>query len=160
MLAYAILKTIHVLAVIMFLGNIAVGGFWKAFADRTNDPRVMAYTIRGIIQADRIFTIPGVILILLAGFATAGIGGVPILSTGWVLWALILFIIAGIAFGPIARAQRQLEAIARTAADGGTFDAARYASVSNTWNVAGTIGLVLPIVAVILMVMKPALPAF
>src|SRR5579862_8141326 len=113
MAAYAILKTIHVLAVVVFVGNITVGVFWKAFADRSGDPRTMLFAVRGIRQADKIFTIPGVIVLVLAGFATAGISGIPILKTGWILWVLVLFILSGIAFGPLARAQRELEDIAR-----------------------------------------------
>lgn len=34
---YHILKLIHVAAVIIFLGNIITGLFWKAHADRTKD---------------------------------------------------------------------------------------------------------------------------
>ena len=160
MLAYAVLKTIHVLAVIMFVGNITVGIFWKTFADGTHDPRIMAHTLRGITQSDRWFTIPGIILLVIAGVSPAMIGGIPILHTGWILWSLVLFIIAGIAFGPVARAQRQMEALARAAVDGGTFDGAAYAKLSQSWNVAGMIALIGPLLAVILMVAKPALPAF
>ena len=160
MAAYAILKTVHVLAVIMFVGNITVGIFWKTIADATHDPRIMAHTLRGIMQADRWFTIPGIILLVIAGVSTAMVAHLPILGTGWILWSLVLFIIAGLAFGPVARAQRQMEALARTAAEGGTFDGARYAAVSQTWNVAGMIALIGPLIAVILMVAKPALPAF
>ena len=51
---YLVLKAIHVLAVVAFLGNITVGVFWKAFADRTGNAAVMAHTIDGIVRADRI----------------------------------------------------------------------------------------------------------
>lgn len=46
---YVLFKVIHLLAVVAFVGNIAVGVFWKAVADRTNDPRIFAHTLRGII---------------------------------------------------------------------------------------------------------------
>jgi uncharacterized membrane protein len=157
---YLVFKFIHVLAVIMFVGNITVGILWKALADRTRDPRIIAYTMNGIIQADRWFTVPGVILLLIAGFRTAAIGHIPVLGTGWVLWALILFIIAGIAFGPISAAQRSLLAIARAGDGPEAMDWERYERVSARWNVAGIIALVTPLIAVALMVLKPALPAF
>ena len=60
---YLALKTVHVLAAVAFLGNIIVGGFWKALADRTGNAAIMAHTIDGIIKADRIFTIPAVIVL-------------------------------------------------------------------------------------------------
>ncbi len=40
--AYLLLKTLHLLGVILFLGNIIVTGWWKAMADRTRDPMIIA----------------------------------------------------------------------------------------------------------------------
>jgi uncharacterized membrane protein len=92
--------------------------------------------------------------LLAAGIATAYAGGIPILSTGWVLWGLIAFILAGVAFGPFARIQRRLLAAAQRD------DLEEYERLSNGWNVLGTIALVLPFIAFALMILKPALPAF
>ena len=39
---YLALKTLHLLAVVLFLGNIITGLFWKAHADRSADPRIIA----------------------------------------------------------------------------------------------------------------------
>jgi uncharacterized membrane protein len=157
---YLILKLVHVLAVIVFLGNIIVGAFWKAQADRTRDPRVIAHTLSGIILADRIFTIPAVIVLFLAGFATAGIGHINVFTTGWTLWGLGLFIIAGICFGPVSRAQRALRDLTAAAASGGSLDWEQYERVSRTWNVFGTIATIVPLIAVAIMIIKPVLPAF
>ena len=41
-------KLIHIIAVIVFLGNIALGIFWKAIADQSRDPRIIAHTLRSI----------------------------------------------------------------------------------------------------------------
>lgn len=156
---YLILKTIHVLAVVVFLGNVIVGGFWKAFADRTGNAAVMAHTIDGIIRADRIFTIPGVIVLLLAGLATAFTGHYSILGTGWILWGLGLFILSGIAFGPIARAQRELLKLA-TAGLQSDEQRRQYQALTGQWNLYGTIATVAPLLALVIMVLKPSLPAF
>src|SRR5579862_9894649 len=102
---YLALKTVHILAVVAFLGNISVGLFWKRFADRTGDAAIVAHTLRGIIAADRLITIPSIVVIVLAGVALAIAAGIPILGTGWVLWAIVLFGISGIAFAPVSRAQ-------------------------------------------------------
>jgi uncharacterized membrane protein len=157
---YLALKFLHVLAVIVFLGNIIVGAFWKAWADRTRDPRVIAHTIGGIIRADRIFTIPAIIVLIIGGFGAAGVGHLSILGTGWILWGLGLFIVSGICFGPVSRAQRELFAMAQTATASGQMDWAAYQRISNRWNVFGTIATLAPIFAVAIMVLKPALPAF
>lgn len=156
---YLALKTIHVLAVVIFLGNITVGAFWKAFSDKTGKPPVMAHTIEGIIRADRIFTIPAVVVLVLAGFADAGIGHYPILGTGWILWGLGLFVISGVAFGPIARAQRALLAVAQTGLQTAEQQKA-YEALSRQWNAYGTLATLAPFAALVIMVVKPNLPAF
>ncbi len=158
-LVYLILKAIHVFAVVIFLGNITVGIFWKSLADRTHDAAIMAYTVGGIIRADRIFTIPAIIVLLAAGFALTGVGGIPILGTGWLLWSIGLFILAGLAFAPLSRVQRQLHSVALA---GLKTDAEQndYVRLSQRWNLWGTIALVAPVAALVLMVLKPLLPAF
>src|SRR5579859_6276542 len=111
---YLAFKLVHIVAVIIFLGNITVGGFWKAWADRTNNAAIIAHTMEGIIKADRIFTIPGVILIVIGGVGATFAADIPILRTGWILWGLVLFVLAGIAFGPLSRTQRNLLALAKS----------------------------------------------
>lgn len=157
---YLILKLVHVFAVIIFVGNITVGIFWKAIADRTRDPRIIAHTVKGINGADRWFTIPAIFVLLIGGFGAAGVGKLSILGTGWILWGLGLFIISGIAFGPITRAQRRMEAIAQTAVTSGVMNWEEYERADRVWNVAGTIALITPLIAVAIMVLKPGLPAF
>ena len=157
---YLWLKLLHVLAVIVFVGNITVGVLWKAIADRRRDPAIAAHTMAGIILGDRVFTIPAIVLLLIAGVGTAQLEHLPILGTGWILWAIAFFIIAGIAFGPLSRTQRTILQVAREGAASGTMDWTRYERLSATWNLLGTIALVAPLVAVALMVLKPDLPAF
>ena len=151
---YLILKLVHIAGVVLFLGNITVGVFWKAFADRSGNPAIMASTMDGIIAADKVFTIPGIFILVIGGFGAAGVGHIPILSTGWLLWGFIAFILAGLAFGPLSRAQRRIS----VAAHAGNFQ--EYEELSKGWTLWGTIALVLPIIAFVLMILKPALPAF
>jgi uncharacterized membrane protein len=150
---YLVLKLVHLVGVVLFLGNITVGVFWKAFADRSRSMPVMAFTIDAIIAADRVFTIPGIVILLAGGLAAAYVGGIPILSTGWLLWGLVAFILSGLAFGPLSRTQRALSVAAHT----GNLD--EYERLSNRWNLWGGVALALPVVAFVLMILKPSLPA-
>jgi uncharacterized membrane protein len=110
---YLAMKTLHVLAVVLFLGNIITGIFWKAHGDRTADPRIVAHTLEGIIRNDRWFTIPGVVLIVVFGVAAAIIGRLPILGTGWIWQAIGLFAVSGLAFMlRVAPLQRRLQELA------------------------------------------------
>ena len=151
---YLALKLVHLFGVVLFLGNITVGVFWKRYSDRTANLAIMAHTIDAIIRADRIFTIPGLLILVLGGFGTAGVGHIPILSTGWILWSLIALILSGVAFSPLSRLQHQLSAAAHAG------KAQEYEQLSKGWDFWGAVALVLPFIAFAFMILKPALPAF
>ncbi|MEI2740425.1 MAG: DUF2269 family protein [Chitinophagaceae bacterium] len=95
---YLILKTIHLLAVVAFLGNITTGLFWMKYAVKTKDMKVIQHTASGIIASDRLFTIPGVIIITAGGFFAAIYAGIPLLATGWIFWPIVLFSLSGLFF--------------------------------------------------------------
>lgn len=158
---YLLLKTLHVLAVVLFLGNIITGIFWKAHADRTGDPRIIAHVMDGIIRSDRFFTIPGAALLTILGISAAMTGGLPIFGTGWIWQSIVLLSIAGIAFKlrlePLQRAMREvaLAGAATGGAGGKGWDAAAYGRLSKQWAFWGVVALVTPLGAMFLMVLKP-----
>jgi uncharacterized membrane protein len=153
---YLAMKTLHVLAVILFLGNIITGLFWKAHGDRTADPRIVAHTIEGIIRSDRWFTIPGVVLIVLFGVGGAVIGGLPILGTSWIWQSIVLFTLSGLAFMlQVAPLQRRLQELASAAVGGGPWDQVAYRRLSRRWEFWGVVAIVTPLAALVLMVYKP-----
>jgi uncharacterized membrane protein len=152
---YLVMKTIHVLAVALFLGNIIVGNFWKLYADRSGDPRIIAHTMAGIIRADRWFTMPAATLLVVFGFGAAGIGRIS-LGSPWIAWSIVLIVISALAFMlALAPLQRRILAVARAAVDGGEFDAATYSRLSSSWALWGSIATIAPLIALALMVFKP-----
>jgi uncharacterized membrane protein len=155
-MVYLILKLLHIIFVIMFLGNITVGVFWKMFAQKTKDPDKIAFAFKGIIKADRIFTMPGVIGITLFGIGAALHGKLPLLGTGWIFWSIVLFIISGIAF--MVRLVPLQRKIAALASDKNNFTWEEYHKLSKEWDLWGAVALITPIIAVIIMVIKPVLP--
>lgn len=153
---YLGLKLLHIVAVIMFLGNITTGLFWHAHAARTRDPRLLGHTMDGIIRSDRLFTLPGVVVIIVAGLGAAMVGGFPLLRTGWILWSLILFAVSGIVFVTrVAPLQVRLRDFARMAAQRGSFDWPAYQRLAGTWERWGAVALLTPLAALVLMVFKP-----
>lgn len=152
---YSLLKSLHVVSVILFVGNIIVGVFWKAHADRLGELRARAQALDGIIKADAVFTMPGVILIVVTGVWLSFEGEIHMLRTDWILWSIILFAISGAAFmarvGPL---QKKLLVNVR-AGIGGQWNEAEYDRLSRGWQVWGTIATLAPLVAVFLMVFKP-----
>lgn len=150
---YAFLKVVHVFAVIFFMGNIITGLFWKMHADGTRDRAIIAHTMRGLIRADRWFTIPGVVLITAAGFMAAIQAGLPLLRTGWILWSIVAFSLSGLAFAwRVAPLQKQLLSMTE-----GELDWELYRSRSRQWEWWGLFATIMPAAAVVLMTWKPVL---
>jgi uncharacterized membrane protein len=153
---YIALKILHVAAVVIFLGNLVTGILWKIHADQTRDPAIVRHTIAGLIRADRWFTIPGVVLILIGGFGAAAVGGLPLLGTPWILWGIILFTVSGIAYmARVAPLQGKMLDVARAGVESGNLDWDRYRALSRSWNAWGTIALLTPVLAMVAMIAKP-----
>ena len=155
---YLVMKLLHVASVVAFLGNITTGLFWHRHAARTRDPRLLFHVMDGIIRSDRWFTLPGVLMIIVTGFAAAGMGGYPVLRTPWIAASIVLFSISGVLFGVrVAPLQKQLREMARKGLDAGTFDYAAYHALAQRWEAWGAVALVTPLLAMVLMVLKPVL---
>jgi uncharacterized membrane protein len=152
---YLSLKSLHVLGVVVFLGNILTGVFWKAHADRSGDLAVRAQVLTGIIRSDRLFTLPTVALILGTGAGAAWMVGMPIFGTFWIAAGLGLFLLAGMIFsmrvGPL---QKKLLANVE-AGIRGDWDRAAYADLSRRWLAWGWAAIGAPLIVVFLMVFKP-----
>ncbi len=149
------IKAIHVLGVVLFLGNIITGVFWKLHADRSGHLRARAQALDGIIQSDRWFTMPGVLLIIASGVTLASMMGYPLLRTFWIAWSLVLFGISGIAFAAfVAPLQKKLLANVR-AGLAGSWDESEYDRLTKRWTLWGVVATGSPLVALLLMVMKP-----
>ncbi len=154
---YLLIKLLHIAAVIAFIGNIATGLFWHTHAARTRDPRLLAHTMEGIIRSDRLFTVPGVVVIIVTGVAAAIYGNLPILRTGWILWTLIFFIVSGLIFMiRVTPLQRQLRALAVAGVQSGSFEYAQYHALAVRWEIWGAAALLTPLAGLALMVLKPS----
>jgi uncharacterized membrane protein len=153
---YLLLKLVHLLAVVLFLGNIITGLFWHAHAASTRDPKLLAHTMAGIIRSDRYFTIPGVVIIVAAGIGLAILGHFPIFRTGWILWTLILFAMSGFMFAwRVVPLQKQLQLFAMSGAESGIFDYQHYHRLAIRWELWGAAALLTPLLGLVLMVLKP-----
>ncbi len=153
---YIALKVLHVAAVVIFLGNLVTGILWKMHGDKTEDPVIIRHTVAGLIRADRWFTIPGVVLILIGGFGAAMVGGLPLIRTKWILIGIILFTLSGAAYlGRVVPLQRRMLQVARSGVETGQLDWEKYRALTRSWNVWGTIALLTPVLAMIAMIAKP-----
>lgn len=152
---YQYLKMLHIVGVIMFVGNIMVTALWKAMADRTRDAKIIAFAQRLVTLTDLIFTGFGAGLVFVSGFLMAYKYFDNFLSIKWIAWGLGLFIISGIiwitALVPIQIKQAQL---ARKFANDGQIPD-EYWRLERVWRILGTIASILPLINVYFMVAKP-----
>ena len=72
---YATLKTLHLIGVVLLVGNAIVTLIWKLAADRTRDPRILACAQRLVVVTDWWFTVGGVVLLALGGYGAALVAG-------------------------------------------------------------------------------------
>lgn len=150
-----ILKLIHIISVILFLGNITTAILWKMISHRSRDRQRIAFTFEGIIKADRVFTMPSVTLLIITGFGLSGMMKLNTIETGWILWSIVLVIISGAAYmAKVVPVQKKIFALAR---DENKFNWDEYNSLSKQWDIWGSIAVITPYIALILMVYKYAI---
>jgi uncharacterized membrane protein len=152
---YNYLKLIHLIAVMIFLGNIVTGLFWMSIAVRTKDLKIIHFAMKGIIKADRYFTIPGVLIITAGGFLAAINGHFPILKTGWIFWSVIMFSISGLAFAfKIAPLQKEIYNLTLNKEQMADFSWEGFKKIYVKWEIWGLIALLTPLAAFAMMVLK------
>ncbi|MBZ0265090.1 DUF2269 domain-containing protein [bacterium] len=157
---YPLFKLIHIIAVILFMGNITVGVLWAGMANRSGKRDLLLFTFKGIRRSDMIFTNPAVLVILLTGFGAAGIGGYKILGSGWILWSIILFTVSGILYMAwVAPLQKKIVKLFESDPEGDS-PPDEYSTLYKKWVITSHIALLTPWIALVLMVLKPILPAF
>ena len=118
--SYLIFKTIHVVGVALFVGNIAVTAWWKAMADLTRDPKIIAFAQRQVTLTDYFFTAGGIVLLVIGGMGAAQTGNLPFFATPWIAYGSVLFAFSGIIWLAILiPLQTKLARLSRTFASGG-----------------------------------------
>jgi uncharacterized membrane protein len=150
---YLVWKFLHITGVVMLMGNITVTAIWKFFADRDGRPQVLGFAQKLITYTDWSMTVWGVILTMVGGYGLA-VAGQFDLASGWLLWAQICFVIAGLIWmGLIVPIQMKCARLARQFGDGPVPDA--YKSLSKRWIFWGLVSTVPLVAALWLMIARP-----
>ena len=150
-MSFEAFKIVHLFGVILFLGNIVVTGVWKVLADRTGEPRVIAYAQRLVTLTDWIFTAGGVALIL----GMAAVGHLDLRGPTWLVWGQAMFVASGVIWIIILIPTQIPQARqARAFARGGAIPES-YWQHGRRWLIWGTIATVIPLANIYFMVFKP-----
>ncbi len=155
MLSYTSFKIIHMLGIVLFLGNIIVTGVWKAFADRTRNAEVIAFAQRLVTLTDWAFTLSGVVLILVGGYGMAAAAGYDLRSTSWLVWAQAAFLASGVIWAAILIPVQIRQARLAEGFENGGAIPALYWRLNRRWYFWGVLDTVIPLTNLYVMVAKP-----
>jgi uncharacterized membrane protein len=153
---YAFCKTLHILGLVLMLGNVTVTALWKVFADRSCKTQIMAFAQWLVTVTDFSFTLSGGFLMVAGGYGAVYFGDLP-LTTPWLLVGQIMMGAAGAVWlGVLVPIQIKQAAWARDFAITGDIPPA-YTRASATWLVWGLLSTVPLGIGMWVMVAKPAL---
>ncbi|MBT3253207.1 MAG: DUF2269 family protein [Candidatus Marinimicrobia bacterium] len=149
------IKVLHILGVVLFLGNIIISSLWRHLANRAEDKAVHKFSIKLIQRTDIFFSVPGIILIAVTGHMLApGSGGIG--AHGWIYHSYALLTVSALIWVaglmPIQKRQLRLIEESHSLKEAGI----RYKTLNRWWTILGTIAAVLPLIALYLMVVRPA----
>ena len=153
--AYLILKTLHILSSVLLVGTGFGSAFYLFFIHRTGSVAAIAAVAKLVVRADWWFTTPAVIFQPLSGLWLLHIAGWP-LTTPWVLWAIGLYVLAGVCWLPVVWLQLRMERMARAAAAQATALPAQYWVYARRWERLGYPAFIAMLAVYFLMVLKPA----
>lgn len=152
---YLAWKFVHLAGVVLLVGNVTITAIWKVFADRTGEPKTIAFAQRMVNGTDWVCTGGGILLIVAGGYGMAASAGLNIVTTRWLLWGQILFVLSGILWlcvlVPLQIRQARLAAVF---AQGGPIPDA-YRNLSARWLVWGIAATVPLVAALFVMIAKP-----
>ena len=153
-----VLLVLHILAAIIFVGNLITSAFWKARADRSENLETIALTARSLLQADYVFTGPGIAVLLITGIGMVGlsVGGWAGFQEPWLGGSFVLLIITAIIWLAVLLPQlRRMVRLSQEGADAGSLSP-DYRKASRRWSMFGGVATLLTVLILFLMVLKPA----
>lgn len=153
-MTYLIVKWLHVLSSTLLFGTGLGTAYFMFFASCTRDPRVIASVMGLGVIADGVFTATAIVFQPLSGWYLAHLIGLP-LNTGWVLWSIVLFMLAGACWLPVVWLQLQMRDMARRSVSAGQPLPAAYFRHLKAWVLLGIPAFVSLVLVFYLMVAKP-----
>jgi uncharacterized membrane protein len=147
---YSTLKWLHILSAMLLFGTGLGSAFHLYAAWRLDDARHFTLTARQVIWADWLFTTPAVIFQLASGLVLARMAGWP-LTQGWLLHALLLFLLAGAAWLPVVWLQIRIH---RQCVDQTRIPAGAH-HLMRLWTLLGAIAFPATLAILYLMTVKP-----
>jgi uncharacterized membrane protein len=152
---YVVVKWLHILSSTFLFGTGIGSAFYMLFTSMTRDTRAIASVVRFVVIADWLFTTPTIIIQPLTGFYLIHLAGFP-LSSRWIVWTIILYLVAGACWLPVVWLQMKMRDFAKEAVAKGVELPAIYWRYLTIWVLLGIPAFLALVVVFYLMVAKPA----
>lgn len=91
---YLVLKSLHIVAAVLMVGNVTVTGVWATFYFRWRKDADFRLAARAILWTDLIFTFLGGAALTITGILMARQAGMPILDTPWIRRSALLLAVS------------------------------------------------------------------
>lgn len=154
MSTYLFLKTLHILSSVVLVGTGFGSAFYLFCANRSKSLEAQAVVARFVVLADWIFTTPAIIVQPLTGVMLTSMAGWS-LSTPWILWSIVLYLVAGACWLPVVWLQIRMKRMADEALKSGTALPDRYWRYAHWWEGLGYPAFIAMVAVYFLMVNKP-----
>lgn len=153
---YEVVAAVHVLAVVLAFGPTFAYPFMQVAAEK-REPASIPYFWRVQMRIDRVFVVPGAVVVLLAGVYLVATGpwtlAEPWVGTGLLIVGVLLVLVLAV-LGPGER--RAAELAERDLGAGGEPALSdEYWAASRRVAMAGGLASLLVVIAIVVMVLKP-----
>jgi uncharacterized membrane protein len=154
-MSYTLVKTLHILSMVLLFGTGLGSAFYKWMADRSGNLPHIATTNRHVVLADWWFTTPTVIFQPLSGAWLAHAAGWS-WNTPWIGLSLGLYALAGVCWLPVVVLQIRMQRLAEQALAQGQALPPVYWRMARAWFWLGVPAFTAMVLVVALMVGKHA----
>ena len=152
---YAVFKLLHILGVVILVGNVTVTAVWKVFADRTRDSGVVRFAQTLVTYTDWTLTLGGATLVALGGYGMLMNAKIALGASRWLVIGQGMFVLSGLIWVAILiPIQRQQSKLVAAFGASGTQVSDVYWKLGRRWILWGVIGTIPLVIALGVMVMK------
>jgi uncharacterized membrane protein len=148
-----VVKFLHILSSTFLFGTGIGTAFYLFFISWSRDTHAVAVVARYVVIADWLFTATTIVFQPLSGLYLAHKMGLP-LTTPWLYWSMVLFLIAALCWLPVVWLQMRLRDIAVAADRAGTELPRQYSAYLGCWAALGVPALISFLLIFFLMVAK------
>jgi len=141
------------LSMVLLFGTGLGSAWYKWKADHSGDIRHIAITNRQVVFADWLFTTPTIVIQPVTGIGMLVVMDIPV-TTPWVMWSLVLYVIAGACWLPVVILQIKMRQLSEVASENNSVLTQQYWRCARLWFWLGVPAFTAMVLVIFLMVFK------